>query len=126
VVSPASEKRGERKDVSLSLSLSLSSTDGGVLSLSLSSKQGKERHDVVNDDDVNDESSVSRSIEIECARARRKRERERRFFWCVFLCCAVFWSTRNGKKSACRMRNYIISFSRAKPFDDDDDDDGDR
>ena len=77
------------------MSLSLSSTDGGVLSLSLSSKQGKERHDV-----NGDESGVSRSIEIVCARAReeRKRERERRFFWCVFLCCAVFWSTRNGKK----------------------------
>ena len=84
--------------MSLSLSLSLEYRRG--CSLSLSSKQGKERHDVVNDDDVNDESSVSRSIEIVCVRAReeRKRERERRFFWCVFLCCAVFWSTRNGKK----------------------------
>ena len=116
VVSPASEKRGERKDVSLSLSLSLSLEYRRGCSLSLSSKQGKERHD------VNGDESVSRSIEIVCVRAReeRKRERERRFFWCVFLCCAVFWSTRNGKKSACRMRNYIISFSRAKPFDDGD------
>ncbi len=79
--------------MSLSLSLSLSLEYRRGCSLSLSSKQGKERHDV-----NGDESSVSRSIEIVCVRAREEKEVERRFFWCVFLCCAVFWSTRNGKK----------------------------
>ncbi len=87
--------------MSLSLSLSLSSTDGGVLSLSLSSKQGKERHDVVNDDDVNDESSVSRSIEIVCARARRKKKREREALFLVrfFVLCRFLVNAERKKKA---------------------------
>ena len=63
-----------------------------------------------------------------CARAKKEKERERGAFFGAFFCVVPFFGQRFGteKKSACRMRNYIISFSRAKPFDDDDDDDGDR
>ena len=62
-----------------------------------------------------------------CARAKKEKERERGAFFGAFFCVVPFFGQRGTeKKSACRMRNYIISFSRAKPFDDDDDDDGDR
>ena len=115
-VSGIGEERREKR----CLSLSLSRVQTGVLSLS--SKKGKERpDDDVNDDVNDDDESVSRSIEIVCARVAKKK---REALFLVRFVCAVFWSTRNGKKSACRMRNYIISFShRAKP---DDDDGGDR
>ena len=60
-----------------------------------------------------------------CARAKKEKERERGAFFGAFFCVVPFFGQRGTeKKSACRMRNYIISFSRAKPFDDDDD--GDR
>ena len=95
MVSPASEKRGERKDVSLSVSLSLSLEYRRGCSLSLSSKQGKERHDV-----NGDESSVSRSIEIVCVRAREEKEREALFLVRFFVLCRFLVNALERKKKA--------------------------
>ena len=75
--------------MSLSLSLSLSLEYRRGCSLSLSSKQGKERHD------VNDE-SVSRSIEIVCARAKKKRERGA--FFGAFCVCRFLVNAERKKK----------------------------
>ena len=84
--------------MSLSLSLSLSLSTDGVCSLSLSSKQGKERHDV-----NGDESSVLIDRDCVCARARRKREREALFLVRFFVLCRFLVNALERKKKVCRM-----------------------
>ena len=82
----------------MSLSLSLSSTDGGVLSLSLfETRKGTPRRSKRRLY-VNDESSVSRSIEIECARAREEKERERGAFFGAFCVCRFLVNAERKKK----------------------------
>ena len=100
----------------MSLSLSLSRVVQTGCSLSLSSKQGKERRDDVND--VNDESVSSRSR----LRARVAKRKRGAFFGAFCVCRFLVNGERTEKKKRMSHAELYIRIRvshRAKPFDDD-------
>ena len=87
-----------------------------MFSLSLSSKQGKERRDDVND--VNDESVSSRSR----LRARVAKRKRGAFFGAFCVCRFLVNGERTEKKKRMSHAELYIRIRvshRAKPFDDD-------